>query len=161
LGVAFGLMVFIGLPKPSCWSGWGHALFHDLRPAKTEGDMENQKKESRLDGKWRVVRKFIAGDAGGKSLTLYEDYFVEFAAGDTLIETHDDEVTTTSYCFDPGSGTIDVQPITRSQPSPISDAGSAIFRVVPLNDREMYLRKPHSVEASGEFETILLERHLF
>jgi hypothetical protein len=120
--------------------------------------MEHQKKESRLDGKWRVVRKFIAGDAAGKSLTLYEDYFVEFAVGDTLTETHGDEVTTTSYRFDPGSGTIEVQPATRSQPSPISGAGSAIFRVVPLNDREMYLRKPHSVEAGGEFETILLER---
>jgi hypothetical protein len=27
LGVAFGLMVFIGLPKPSCWSGSGSCPF--------------------------------------------------------------------------------------------------------------------------------------
>ncbi len=120
--------------------------------------MENREKETRLDGKWRVVRKFIAGDAAGKSLTLYEDYFVEFADGDTLIETHGDEVTTTTYRFDPVAGTIDIQPTTHSQPSPISGADGAIFRVVPLNDREMYLRKPHSVEAGGEFETILLEK---
>jgi hypothetical protein len=120
--------------------------------------MENGRKEIRLDGKWRVVRKFIGGDAAGKSMTLYEDYIVEFAAGDTLIETHGNEVTTTSYRLDPGSGTIDIQPTTRSQPSPISGAGSTIFRIVPLNDREMYLRKPHSVEAEGEFETILMER---
>jgi hypothetical protein len=119
--------------------------------------MENRKTGSRLDGKWRVVRKFIAGDAAGKSLTLYEDYFVEFAAGDTLIETHGDEITTTTYSFDPGFGTIEVQPTSRTQPSPISGAGSTIFRVVPLNNREMYIRKPHSVEADGEFETILLE----
>jgi hypothetical protein len=119
--------------------------------------MGNRKTGSRPDGKWRVVRKFIAGDAAGKSLTLYEDYFVEFAADGTLIETHGAEVTTTTYHFDPGSGTIEVQPTTRSQPSPISGVGSTIFRVVHLNDREMYLRKPHSVEVGGEFETILLE----
>ncbi len=120
--------------------------------------MENREIESRLDGKWRVVRKFIAGDAAGKSLTLYEDYFVEFGAGDALIETHGDEVTRTSYRFKPGSGTIEIQSTTRSQPSPICGAGGAIFRVVHLNDREVYLRKPHSVEVGGEFETILLER---
>lgn len=122
--------------------------------------MENREIESRLDGKWRVVRKFIAGDAAGKSLTLYEDYFVKFAAGDTLIETHGDEVTATSYHFDTDAGTIEIQPVARTKPSPISGAGGARFRVVPLNDREMYLRKPHSVEVGGEFEMILLERHL-
>ena len=120
--------------------------------------MENRKIESWLESRWRVVRKFIAGDAAGKSLTLYEDYFVEFAASGTLIETYGDEVTTTTYHFDPGFGTIEIQPTTRSQPSPISCTGGAIFRVVPLNDREMYLRKPHSIEVDGEFETILLER---
>ncbi len=122
--------------------------------------MKNRKIDSRLEGKWRVVRKFIAGDAAGKSLTLYEDYFVEFADGDSLIETHGAEAMTTSYRFDPGSDTIDVQPTNRSQPSPISGAGGAIFRIVPLNDREIYLRKPHSVETDGDFETILLEKML-
>ncbi len=120
--------------------------------------MENRKKEIRLDGKWRVVRKFIDGDPGGRNITLYDDYIVEFAAGDTLIETHRAKVTTTTYHFDPGSCTIEIQPVARTQPSSISGAGGAIFRVVPLNDREMYLRKPHSVEAGGDFETILLER---
>ncbi len=119
--------------------------------------MENREIEIRLAGKWRVVRKFIAGDAAGKSLTLYEDYFVEFAAGDTLIETHGAEVTTTSYHFDSGASTINIQPTSRTQPSPISGADDTILRIVPLNDREMYLRKPHSVEAGGEFEMILLE----
>ncbi len=118
--------------------------------------MENRKTDSRLDGKWRVVRKFIDGDPGGRNITLYDDYIVEFAAGDTLIETHGNEVTITTYRFDPGSGTIHIQPTSRSQPSPISGASSAIFRIVPLNEREMYLRKPHSVEAGGEFEMILL-----
>ncbi len=119
--------------------------------------MENHKKEIRLDGKWRVVRKFIDGDPGGRNITMYDDYMVEFAAGDTLIETHGNEVSTTIYRFDPGSGTIEIQPTRRSQSSPISGADGMIFRVVPLNDREMYLRKPHSVEIGGDFETILLE----
>ena len=120
--------------------------------------MENQKKEIRLDGKWRVIRKFIDGDPGGRNITLYDDYIVEFVAGDTIIETHGNEVTTTSYRLDPEAGTIEIQPTSRTQSSPISGAGCAIFRIVPLNDREMYLRKPHSVEAGGDFETILLER---
>ncbi len=105
-----------------------------------------------------MVRKFIDGDPGGRNITLYDDYIVEFAAGDTLIETHGNKITTTTYRFDPGSGTIEIQPTSRTQSSPISGASGAIFRIVPLNDREMYLRKPHSVEAAGDFETILLER---
>lgn len=121
--------------------------------------MENRKKEIRLDGKWRVVRKFIDGGEAGKSLTLFEDYFVEFAAGDTLIETCDNEVTTTTYRFDAGSGTIEIL-ATGAQQSPILGAGSAIFRIVSLNDHEMYFRKPHSVEAAGEFELILLEHKI-
>ncbi len=122
--------------------------------------MENRKIDIRLDGKWRVIRKFIDGDTAGKSMTIYEDYFVEFPAGGTIIETHGEEVTRTSYHFEPGSDTIEIEPTTRSRPSPISGAGGAIFRIVPLNDREIYLRKPHSVETDGDFETILLEKRL-
>ncbi len=120
--------------------------------------MEKQKKEIRLDGKWRVIRKFIDGDTAGKSMTIYEDYFVEFPAGGTLIETHGDEVTTTGYCINSGARTIEIQPTTRSQPSPISGAGGAIFHIIPLNDHEIYLRKPHQIETEGDFELILLRR---
>ncbi len=120
--------------------------------------MEKQKKEIRLDGKWRGIRKFIDGDTAGKSMTIYEDYFVEFPPGGTLIETHGDEVTTTGYNFDPGARTIEIEPTTRTQPSPISGAGDAIFHVIPLNDHEIYLRKPHQIETEGDFELILLRR---
>jgi hypothetical protein len=123
--------------------------------------MENRKKECyRLDGKWRVVRKFTAGgDATEQNTTLFEDYVVEFATGGTLIETHDGEVTTVTYRFDAEAGTIETLPATDStQSNPIFGGGGAIFRVVPLNDREIYLRRPHSVEAEGEFETILLKK---
>ncbi len=120
--------------------------------------MTISEKETRLDGKWRVIRKFIDGDTAGKSLTLYEDYFVEFAAGGTLIETHGEEVTTTGYCIDLGTRTIEFEPTTRSRPSPISDAGGAIFHIIPLNDYEMYLRKPHQIETDGDFELILFRR---
>jgi hypothetical protein len=82
--------------------------------------MENQKKEIRLDGKWRVVRKFIDSDAVGKSMTLYEDYIVDFAADDTPIEAHGAETTTTTYRFDPGSGTIEVKPKRPIYCSPIN-----------------------------------------
>ncbi len=120
--------------------------------------MEKQKKEIRLDGKWRVIRKFIDGDTAGKSMMIYEDYVVEFASGGTLIETHGDEVTTTGYCIDPGARTIEIEPTARSQPSPISGAGGAIFHVIPLNGHEIYLRKPHQIEVECDFELILLER---
>jgi hypothetical protein len=131
LDVAFGLVIFKGLPKPSCWSGSGSFIFCDRRAAKTEGIMDNRRVDNRLDGKWRVVRKFIADDTAGKSMTMYEDYFVEFVADDTLIETHGAETTTTSYRFDPDTRTIEIQPTTRSQPSPISGAGDTIFHIIP------------------------------
>ena len=120
--------------------------------------MEKRQKEIRLDGKWRVIRKFIAGDTAGKSMTIYEDYIVEFAARDNIVETHGEEVSTTTYTFNPGTRTIEIQPTTRSRPSPISGAGGAIFHIIPLNDHEIYLRKPHQIETEGDFELILLRR---
>jgi hypothetical protein len=134
-------------------------FFHDASPAKNkEVIMENSKNLSGLDGKWRIVRKFIGGYAVGQSLTFYKDYTAEFAVGGTLIETHGAETITATYSFDPAARTVNIQPLDRLHANSVFGAGGAIFRVVPLNGCEISLRKPHNAETGGELETILLER---
>lgn len=122
--------------------------------------MENKKAEVRLAGKWRLNRTFTVTAAEKKNLMLFNDqeYIVDFSADGIMTETSAGETTAVTYQFEPTTRTINFQQSSRCQPSPISGVADSCFRVIPINESEMYFMSPTSLENdSDEFEIILLE----
>lgn len=126
--------------------------------------MENKKPEVRLTGAWRLIRKSNVSHCDERTTILFkegQDYIVGFPSGGIMTEQYGGVVTTTPCVYDPAGRTISVRATDLTPASPISGGGDRIYRVVPLNDGRMYLRRPHTVEDDDpdtEFELILLER---
>lgn len=125
--------------------------------------MKKKENEVTLDGRWRLSRRFTVEGGDRRNLTTYgrEDHIVEFPAQGIITERSGNEVTTVIYHYDPPTRVIDIRQSDRAAPSPLSCHKNNLFRVIPLNEREMYFQKPYSVEAEDphtEFEMILLER---
>lgn len=123
--------------------------------------MENKKPEVRLTGRWRLHRTFTVTAAQEKNTVLFRDqeYIVDFSDGDTMTESSDGEITKVAYHYEPMTRAISFRQSSRRHPSPISRRADLQFRIIPLNETEMYFMSPPSIEDdSDEFELILLER---
>lgn len=78
-----------------------------------------------------------------------------------MTEAGDGAITTTPYHYNQTTRVIHIQPTDHTPPRLISGSGDAPFRIIPLNDEEMYFLRPHSVEVGDEdsvIESFLLER---
>ena len=116
-----------------------------------------------LTGKWQVRRQFNVDVAGERNLKFFseQEYIVEFAGDGTLAILLAGNESTVAYSFDPASKNMRIWQSEDSPASLITGSGDTTYRIIPLNDREMYFQKLHSVEVSSpdsEFEIILLER---
>lgn len=124
--------------------------------------MENKNAQVRLTGQWRLSRKFTTNGSDERNLVLYNqppEYIVGFPAEAIITERCGNDVSTVMYHYDPDTKVISIQQSNRSRPSPISGKTESLYRIIPLNDREMYFQSPHTVEDdSSDFEMILLER---
>ena len=123
--------------------------------------MKNKNAEVRLAGRWRLSRMFTVTATEEKNLKVFQDqeYVADFSSGDTVTESAAGEETTVAYHYDVTTRTISFQQSSRCQPSPISGRVDLCFRVIPLNQSEMYFMSPPAIEdESDEFEIVLLER---
>lgn len=122
-----------------------------------------EKAQFNLIGKWQVRRQFNVDATGERNLKSFSDQecIVEFAGDGNFTVLLAGSESTAAYSFDSASKTLRIRQSEDSQASPIAGSDDTTYRVIPLNDREMYFQKPHSVEVSLpniEFETFLLER---
>lgn len=125
--------------------------------------MKEQESKLWLTGTWRVCRKFKTNGTDEYNLIIFsgKGYIVSFPADGIITEMDGVDTTTTSYTYDSDKRVIDIQTTERTTPSPISGTGNNLFRIILLNDREVYFQKPHSVKYGNtdtEFELVLLER---
>lgn len=125
--------------------------------------MENKKIDVLLTGRWRISRQSRVDTVGEYDLTVYKgrEFIVEFPNDGVMTEAGDGAITTTTYHYDPTARVISIQPTDYTPLNPISGSGDAPFRIIPLNDEEMYFLRPHSVEVGDEdsvIESFLLER---
>ena len=125
--------------------------------------MENKKTDVLLLGRWRISRQSRADSVGKHELIVCkgQEFIIGFLKDGVLTEAGDGCITTTKYHFDPTTRVISLQPTDCTPPNPISGIGDAPFRIIPLNDREMYFVRPHTVDTGDEdadFVSLLLER---
>lgn len=122
--------------------------------------MENKKAEVRLTGRWRLSRTFTVTAAEERNITVFQDheYVVNFSDSGIMTEASTGETTTITYHYEPITRTISFQQSSRRLPSSIGDRTDLRFRVIPLNESEMYFMSPPSIEDGDEFEIILLTR---
>nr|DAY29172.1 MAG TPA: hypothetical protein [Caudoviricetes sp.] len=120
--------------------------------------MGDEKAKIDLTGKWQVRRQFSVNAVAERDLKIFGDRecVVEFADAGILTELSAGDKLTCVYSFDPDFKTISIHAAAGESASAI--AGNS-YRVIPLNDREMYFMTPPSIDADAyAFEITLLER---
>ncbi|GAB0481669.1 hypothetical protein KML24007_04150 [Alistipes indistinctus] len=123
--------------------------------------MVNKKAGVRLTGRWRLSRRFNVNGANEHNLRGFglEEYIIEFLMDGVMTVTNDGLPISATYQYEPASRIISIEFSDSDSESPL--AGDTPFRIIPLNEREMYFQRLSSVEVNpfdDSFEVILFER---
>lgn len=125
--------------------------------------MDSKETKGLLTGVWEVTGHFRKESSEKQPVDLFKsgDYFLGFPSERIITERRGDSICTTICSFDEENNTLSIQPTDCNPASPISGREDPVYRVIRLDDKEMRLLRPHTVESEDTdslFELFLLRR---